>query len=61
MESYLRELAARVLRISRTTMDIGTGRKLRELADDIRARAETADDDGRRETRTTDNGDRRQR
>lgn len=56
MENYLRELAARVLRISRTTMDIGTGRKLRELADDIRARAEMAGDDSRRETRNTGNG-----
>lgn len=39
MESYLRDLAARVLRISRATMDIETGRKLRRLADDIQHKA----------------------
>jgi phosphate uptake regulator len=40
MEKYLRDLSERILRISRTSLDIGTGRKLRELADEIARKAD---------------------
>lgn len=49
MEQYLRDLAANLLRMSRSTLDIGTARKLRELAADVVGRAEeleTEQDDG---------------
>lgn len=43
MEQYLRNLAANLLRMSRNTLDIGTARKLRELAADVADRAEELD------------------
>jgi hypothetical protein len=39
MEKYLRDLAARILRISRGSLDMGTGRKLRELAKEVSDKA----------------------
>jgi hypothetical protein len=40
MESYLRNLASRLLRISRASLDIGTARKLRELSNEVGEKAE---------------------
>lgn len=37
---FLRDTAAHLIRISRASMDIGTARKLREVADTLIARAE---------------------
>lgn len=39
MEQYLRDLAARVLRISRSTLDMGTAERLRDLAREVSDKA----------------------
>ena len=43
MEGYLRNLAARLLRISHASLDIGTARKLRELSREIGDKADAYD------------------
>jgi hypothetical protein len=43
MEKYLRDLAARILRISRSSLDMGTGRKLRDLAKEVSDKAVEAE------------------
>ena len=40
MESYLKNLAARLLRLSRASLDIGTARKLRELSRELEEKAD---------------------
>jgi hypothetical protein len=40
MESYLKNLSSRLLRISRASLDIGTARKLRELSREISEKAD---------------------
>jgi hypothetical protein len=45
MDDYLKEVAAKVLRLSRSTMDIGTGRRLRELAEELNEKADEYGDD----------------
>jgi len=44
MDQYLRELAARILRLSRATLDIGTGKRLRELSKEVSEKAGEAED-----------------
>lgn len=39
MDNYLRELAARILRLSRSTLDIGTGQRLRQLSKEVSEKA----------------------
>lgn len=43
MEKYLRELAARLLRLSRSTLDIGTGKRLREFSKEVAEKAAEAE------------------
>jgi hypothetical protein len=50
MEKYLRDLAARILRISRGSLDMGTGRKLRELAKEVSDKAAESERSGERES-----------
>jgi hypothetical protein len=50
MEKYLRDLAARILRISRGSLDMGTGRKLRELAKEVSDKAAEGGRSGERES-----------
>jgi hypothetical protein len=40
MDMYLKDVAAKVLRLSRSTMDIGTGRRLRLLAEELNEKAD---------------------
>ena len=40
MENYLRSLAARLLRISRASLDISTAKKLRDLSHELDEKAE---------------------
>lgn len=42
---FLRDTAAHLIRISRASMDISTARKLREVANDLIARAEAISKD----------------
>lgn len=45
MDHYLKEVASTVLRLSRSTMDIGTGRHLRLLAEELNEKADDCADD----------------
>jgi hypothetical protein len=40
MENYLKNLAARLLRISHASLDMGTARKLRELSRELKDKAD---------------------
>jgi hypothetical protein len=40
MENYLKNLATRILRISRASLDMGTARKLRELSRELEDKAD---------------------
>lgn len=54
MENYLSSLAARLLRISRASLDIGTAKRLRDLSHEISERAEEFRSDT---SRRADNND----
>lgn len=56
MEDYLRNLAARLLRISHASLDIGTARKLRELSREIDEKAEAFEAHHRDDDREDDGG-----
>jgi hypothetical protein len=51
MEDYLRNLAARLLRISHASLDIGTARKLRELSRELGEKADEHHRDDRDDDR----------
>jgi hypothetical protein len=40
MENYLRDLAGHLRRISRASLDMGTGKKLREIAQEVSEKAD---------------------
>jgi hypothetical protein len=48
MENYLRNLASRLLRISRASLDIGTARKLREISRELDNKADESGGEERR-------------
>ena len=59
MNTYLQDLAVRLMRVSRASLDIGTAKKLRELSYEVGEKAdEPTGGDSSREDNGTSNGDR---